>query len=299
MQFARHETFQFREGWLTKGLRKIETEGIADVFLSKEAIEELGIGNNMVKSLRYWMQATNLTKECKSSKKTQKLTPFGKLVYDYDRYFEDELTLWLVHYHLTKNDTLASTWYWFFNIFEYKEFDEEIFIIQLEKWVKENGGEVARGSLKRDFDCFISTYVSNRRSRTTNPEDNIVCPLQELNLIEAIDTKEKRYRITRRNILEIPKEVFLYSLLDFAMSENGDQHKHISIDDLFTKEKSMGRIYSLGLGELIQALEVLQAEGYIYMTKTAGLNNVTIHTELCAEAAIIKYFEQHCEDVSV
>jgi len=297
MQFARHETFQFREGWLTKGLRKIKTEGIADVFLSKDAIEELGIGTNMVKSLRYWMQATSLTIESKKSKKIQELTPFGQLVYNHDKYFEEELTLWLIHYHLTKNDALASTWYWFFNIFEYKEFDEEVFIIQLEKWVKGNGGDVARGSLKRDFDCFISTYVSNKTSKNINPEDNIICPLQELNLIEVIDAKEKRYRITRRNVLEVPKEVFLYSLLDYMISE-GEQVKHISIDDLFTKEKSIGRIYSLGLGELIQVLELLQAEGYIYLTKTAGLNNVTIQTEMCAEDVIVKYFKQHCEDFS-
>ena len=60
MRFARHETFHLREGWLTKGLRKVIAEGLPDIFLRKDAIEHLGIGSNMVRSLRFWMQATGV-----------------------------------------------------------------------------------------------------------------------------------------------------------------------------------------------------------------------------------------------
>lgn len=58
MKFRAHDTFAIRKGWLNKGLRNIENA--PDVFISKEKnpMDVLGIGANMVKSLRYWLQAT-------------------------------------------------------------------------------------------------------------------------------------------------------------------------------------------------------------------------------------------------
>jgi hypothetical protein len=272
--FARHETFHFREGWLTKGFRKVETENIKNVFLSNHAMEELGIGSNMVKSLRYWMQATRLTEESGKGKKEQNLTPFGQIVYKYDKYLENELTLWLIHYHLANNKELATTWYWFFNVFGHKEFDEEVFLKELESWVKEQGEEVSKGSFKKDFECLVGTYLSTKANTWLNPEDNMGCPLQELNLLEAIDTKRKRFRLTRRNILEVPKEVFYYAILDFTQRRG--ESSHIGLDSLLQDDGSIGRVFSLALGELIQVLEVLQDIGYLNVSRTAGLNDVSL-----------------------
>lgn len=58
MKLRGHETFFIRKGWLSKGLKHIVES--PDVFVSKvnNPMDELGIGANMVKSLRYWMQAT-------------------------------------------------------------------------------------------------------------------------------------------------------------------------------------------------------------------------------------------------
>ena len=55
MKFRAHDTFAIRKGWLNKGLRNIEKA--PDVFISKDnnPMDVLGIGANMVKSLRYWL----------------------------------------------------------------------------------------------------------------------------------------------------------------------------------------------------------------------------------------------------
>ena len=55
MKFKGHESFAIRRGWLYKGMKHVRERG--DIFLAKDAMEELGLGSNMVKSLRYWMQA--------------------------------------------------------------------------------------------------------------------------------------------------------------------------------------------------------------------------------------------------
>ena len=64
MKFRAHETFFIRKGWLSKGIKYVEqTEG--RVFIDKEnnPMDVLGIGSNMVKSLRYWLQAVGITYE--------------------------------------------------------------------------------------------------------------------------------------------------------------------------------------------------------------------------------------------
>lgn len=63
MKFRAHETFFIRKGWLSKGMKYVDAR--EDVFISKDEnpMDVLGIGANMVKSLRYWLLAVGLTEE--------------------------------------------------------------------------------------------------------------------------------------------------------------------------------------------------------------------------------------------
>ena len=290
MAFARHQTFHFREGWLTKGLRKIEEQ--PNVFMAKDGMEQLGIGNNMVKALRYWLVATNLTNETTGGNKEQILTEVGSCIYEFDQYLEEEFTLWLIHYQLATNKEMATAWYWFFNVFKHKEFDEDLFIDELEFWISEQENyarEVSRGSLKRDFDCIISTYCLHK-TNNSNPEDNLMCPLQELGLIELVDTKKKRYRFTRRKVGQLDKELYLYAILDFM--DNKEFERDIDLDVLLSAEGSIGKAFVLGVSELIQVLEMLQVSGFVRLNKTAGLNQVTITLESDPISVIQEYYHQ-------
>lgn len=111
MKFRGHETFFIRKGWLTKGMKYVKRH--PDVFVSKEEkpMDVLGIGSNMVKSLRYWMQAVGITKEPTHGKRTQQFTPLGELIYRYDRYIEEQGTLSLLQYELASNQEEATAWY--------------------------------------------------------------------------------------------------------------------------------------------------------------------------------------------
>lgn len=272
MKFARHETFPFREGWIAKGFRKIE-EGQPDVFSKEDAIEQLGIGSNMVRSLRYWMQAVGLTEEVKAKGKGQHLTEeFGQIIFDYDRYLEMDSTLWLLHYRLVKSKEWATTWYWFFNVFNRSEFDEELFLSELSRWVVDQGEDVARGSLKRDYDCLLNMYVKND-GKNIEPEDNIGCPFQELGLIEPLDSRSKTFRLTRRNVASISSDVLYYIILDYAETKGNGQ---LSIEELYTDPCSIGRVLALSYSDVIGVLERLQNEGKLRLTRTAGLNQVVI-----------------------
>ena len=49
--FARHETFHPRFGWLKKGFDKADRD--SGIFLREDAPVLLGVGKNMVRSIRY------------------------------------------------------------------------------------------------------------------------------------------------------------------------------------------------------------------------------------------------------
>ena len=52
ISFGRHETFPLRYSWLTKGFQALISN--QNIFSSDEATVELGVGKNMVKSIRFW-----------------------------------------------------------------------------------------------------------------------------------------------------------------------------------------------------------------------------------------------------
>ena len=60
-RFKGHESFILREGWLNKGLFEIEKD--AKVFSENYGADELGVGPNMAKSIRYWLKTMNLTED--------------------------------------------------------------------------------------------------------------------------------------------------------------------------------------------------------------------------------------------
>ena len=57
-RFSGHQTFPFRHGWLTKAAVGIGED--RELFRRKDALVRLGVGKNMVASIRHWSQATGV-----------------------------------------------------------------------------------------------------------------------------------------------------------------------------------------------------------------------------------------------
>ena len=113
MKFRAHDTFYIRKGWLSKGMKYVQSK--PDVFIAKDEnpMDVFGIGANMVKALRYWLQAVGLTTELTKGKRIQSFTPLGASVFLHDRYIEELGTLYLLHYKLVSNKEEATAWYYF------------------------------------------------------------------------------------------------------------------------------------------------------------------------------------------
>ncbi len=283
MAFAKHETFYVREGWLFKGMAAIKKAKEAGhpptIFLDDDAPERLGIGQNMVHALRFWMQATGLAEEKLERQRVQRLTPFGELIWSYDRYLENDATLWLLHYHLASSEVHATTWYWFFNHYAPSTFDERDCLESLHNWVISThpDQEVAIGSLKRDVDCLLQTYLASKTFRT--PEELTESPFSRLRILSRVeDGPQKRYRLERLDPSRLHPLVLLYVLVD-RQSHVRKGTSQVGLSDVLREPMNAGRIFSLtttALSDLLAELSKDYPELRVRFVRTAGLDQLTL-----------------------
>ena len=72
--FGRHESFALRYSWLTKGFKSLQQN--SNVFVDDDATVTLGVGKNMVSSIRYWLRA------CQVIDASNKATEIGNMLFD-------------------------------------------------------------------------------------------------------------------------------------------------------------------------------------------------------------------------
>lgn len=290
MKFRAHETFFIRKGWLSKGMKHIKTK--PDVFISKEnnPMDVLGIGSNMVKALRYWLQVTGISEEPNSGRRTQKFTKLGEKIFENDRYVEELGTLILLHYKLVANKDEATAWYYFFNVFNQVEFNRDEFVEELNKYIAMDGDSlVALRSLNDDFSCIINTYVSRLKSNPLKitAENNIDCPFGELGLIDIVQ-KGKNLRYRKSSIH--PELVDPWIALSIIVDQAGE-NKSIHLNDLLNSPSNIGKVLNLDAITLLEVLHNIEKIEQIKIIRTAGLDIIRILDSLDFFQCVDKYYE--------
>lgn len=273
MKFRAHDTFFIRKGWLNKGLRNVNINPGVFMGAIGNPMDVLGIGANMVKALRYWLQAVKLTTEPAAGRKEQTLTEFGNVIFSNDPYIEEIGTLWLLHYQLATNKEDATAWYYFFNEFKQTEFCKEDFVKQLTSYISMAGEEVSERSLEDDYACIINTYVPRIKSNPekVQPENNIDCPFGELGLIDISNRKEKIYRKSTPKKDMIHPLILLAVIVDQAAGKN-----EIKISSIQNDVCNAGKVFNLDIITLTALLYKIELMGYIKVVRTAGLDVIQL-----------------------
>ncbi|SDF48714.1 DUF4007 family protein [Eubacterium pyruvativorans] len=289
MRFRAHETFFIRKGWLSKGMRFVSQK--PNVFTDKKEnpMDVLGIGSNMVRSLRYWLQAVGLTTEPAKGRKDQTLTDFGKLVYAHDAYTEELGTLYLMQYKLVTNADMAPSWYYFFNEFTMQEFGREDFLEQIQSYLKLQDTTVALRSLTDDFNCVMNTYISRYRSEQSkdSPENNITCPFSELGLVDILSRERGNY-IYKKTIPSV--QSFNPWVIMAVISDQADGRDEIGLNELLTAKCNIGKVYNLDSICMLEVLHEVEKIGEIKINRTAGLDVIEIINKRTFEECVEKYY---------
>lgn len=289
MKFRAHDTFFIRKGWLSKGMKCVHAKD--DVFIARDEnpMDVLGIGANMVKALRYWLQAVGLTEERTKGKRIQRFTPLGLSVYENDRYIEELGTLYLLQYKLASNQVNATAWYFFFNEFTMSEFTRNEFVAALRKYILMAEGieDVAIRSLNDDFACIINTYLPRYKSNPNKvlPESNIDCPFGELGLIDILDREKKTYKKSIPAANTINPWVALAVIVDQALGR-----KEIGLNELLTAPCNIGRVFNLDAINMLDVLYRIEKLGEIKINRSAGLDVICIQGERSFQDCVHVYY---------
>jgi hypothetical protein len=246
--FSGHDTFQCRHLWLKKGYDYIHA---GKSFSAEDAVVELGVGKNMVTSIRYWMRAFGL------SEINETLTTFADTLFSdengYDPYLEDDASLWLLHYHLVRKG-YATSYNLIFNELrkEKVEFSKEAFTrFMRTKSETDMPFTFNSNTIESDFDVFVKLYVG---TETSKEKEEIVSGIfPELNLVRVIPReKQASYHIETNEKVNIPEEVILYAILtdpDIGLS--------VSLDSLEKGYNSVGAIFGINRTGLVDKIERL------------------------------------------
>ena len=284
VSFSGHETFPFRYGWLKKGVDAAQKD--AAFFSSERAMIDLGVGKNMVQSIRYWCAATGLLEgERKGGNRTEYApTGIGQAIISdtgFDPFLEDPATLWLLQWQLASNREQSTSWFWLFNHWHSVEFTKEQMIAEITKWLGQNHvNNISEKALRRDIDCCLRTYVPSRMKIGAISEETFDCPLTELGLIAELEDG-KTYQFRRGEQKTLPDEMLLFALTEFWLKYHADGNS-IALEKLAHEAGSPGRIFKLDQESLVERLDRLgkTSDGAFSYQESAGIKQVFRHKEI-------------------
>lgn len=283
-----HESFPCRYTWLPKAVRGLDAN--PKLFADEEqAMVDLGVGKNMVRSIRFWSLATGMTVVgSKGSAPTLTDLAVGLLgKRGHDPFLEDRRTLWLLHWNLSTNATTPLlAWDYFLNRWQEPELTSSGAMKALEKIAGGEDDRASRATLEQHFDTFLHTYVPTRGRKGDVQEDNLDCLLVELQLIikagdreidPASGKREPIYVFRREEKPDITPELFIYCLYDFWDKRHKNEST-LPLRDVAHGYGSPGQIFKLPEEDVRNRLEDLarRSDGLFSYAESANLQLIRL-----------------------
>ena len=259
-----NESFSIREGWLAKGLFALDNNKY--VFSEETAMDNLGVGSKMVKSIKYWLLASHLVEEKREKNAKHSLVPtqyFGEVVKKHDPYFEDIFTLWIIHYYITTDISFNTVWNLFFNRFNVADFTKNAMVDKLVDECNKiyDKGNSLYNSIDSDCGVLLKMYTSSEET-VIDPEENLTSPFSELGLI-ARGSERSSYMKVRPLYSKLDRLAVLY-----VMTTNLPKDKiSVDIDTLLTQDNNVGKIFNLSHDEIDSVLNSLELEGILKVNR--------------------------------
>lgn len=288
-QFAGHETFPLRLLWLKKAYDAVAEGAPSGTFQEQSAIARFGVGRNMAVSMRYWALASGFIEEID---RTLRPTLLGRAILadeGFDPFVERAATIWLTHWAVASNPLLTTTAYYAFNALTAIEFDPAMLLDELWALVEAKGWRATRGTLKRDIEVFLRSYV---RREDGQVEDAAEPLLAELGLI-----REARFggwhEFVRGPKPTLPDGVFAYALADF-WSRHGSASV-ITAEHVCYAAGSPGRVFKLDEDSVVTRLMGMEefTDGAWIWTDTAGLRQMQRIKEINPLTLIARAYPTH------
>lgn len=278
--FSGHESFACKSHWLKRGYDFVRGE---NNFNDDDAVVRLGVGKNMVASIKFWLKAIGLLKDAG-------LVALANHLFDDDNgkdpYLEDIGTLWLLHFLLIQTDyaTIYKT-----TFVDYHHQRNIIEKSKLQNYIKhicfdETGYKnlYNDNTVKRDIGVMLHNYCAKNGGNVNVEDSNSL--FAPLNLI--CETEKNTYRFNYDTRSDVPSLIFLYALLVKFEGQNS-----ISFEDI----TELALIFCLTNNDLLDIINYLcdLYPSEIVFSDVAGIKELQFRATLNSIDVLDRYYEEN------
>ena len=280
--FSGHESFPCKTLWLKKGFDFVI---LGKDFNKPEAVVHLGVGKNMVASIRYWLRAFGV---CEDNQPTW----LGNYLFNdgngKDRYIEDMATLWLLHFTLVFSQE-ATLYHLFFCDYQkgHTQFERDQVVTNVKLEMIEAGKQnlFNENTVKKDVAVLIQNYALPRKAQSNEDFSSM---LIDLDLIRQ-NAEGKGYYFNIEGKRKVMKEIFMYALLMLKKREGDNTISYDIVQD------EIGLAFCMQDYETIEMLKQLAKDYSKYMSysENAGIRMVQFIKDLDKEQVLNDYYEKN------
>lgn len=274
--FSGHETFACKSHWLKRGYDFVKER---KNFNDDEAVVHLGVGKNMVSSIRFWMKAFGLI-----NTDGELSTIANMLLKDdgYDPYFENIGSLWLMHFNIINENYATSYKTTFVNYHQQRNIVDKD---KLKNYIKHYCFDDSNyrnlyneNTVKKDINVLIHNYHT-KNSGNVEDSNTILSPL---NLINELEDGTYSFNYDSKN--NVPEDIFLYALL--LLFKNS---RSISFESI----KDLSLIFCLTNNDMLSIIKSLcqKYSGILVFSDVAGIKELQIKGELSCIEVLEKYYQ--------
>ena len=181
------------------------------------------------------------------------VTPLGHLLLKKDPFMTRHATRWLLHYKISSNPD-AEVWFWMTNYFLQNGLTFTIGEAENALWNGEIGKD-SREHLRKALRLYIRGYIDSDA-------------LGGLGILHRYDSQT--YQVNTP--LEIDPLIIGYAL--YEQRNAGLRTSTATIENLLSTAGSVGKIFLLTRGSLLESLRQLEFRGLITVAQVADLDNV-------------------------
>lgn len=277
--FSGHESFPCKSLWLKKGYDFVIG---GNDFNSPQAVIGLGVGKNMVASIRFWLKAFGITEN-------DKITWLGDYLFNEkngkDKYLEDIATLWLLHFNLVFSEETTLYKMFFCGVQrERNHFEREQVLTYVKLRMVEAGKMTLfnANTVKKDIGVLLQNYSLPRKPQSNEDFSSL---LIDLDLIRQ-SSESKGYYFNIDGKRKVTKEIFLYGVLKLKELE-GDNT--IAFD---TIQERVGLVFCMQDYETIEMLKQLAGEysRYFIYSDVAGIKQIQFTEDLDIAQVLDNYY---------
>lgn len=268
--------------WLKKGYDFVRA---GRDFNSPDAVVDLGVGKNMVASIRYWLKSFGLYDGTT-------ITPLANYLFDdqqgKDIYLEDIASLQLLHFTLVHRGEATLYPMLFCGLQrERSSFDREQALSYVALRMAEDGKQKLfnANTVKKDIAVLLQNYSLPRKPLSNEDFSSLMI---DLDLIRQ-SSEDKDYYFNHGGKRQVVPEVFLYALLTIQ-EESGDRSLPFE-----TVQDNIGLVFCMDEQETVAMLRSL-SEAYstvLSYSDVAGIRQIQFTGDADRMNILDDYYDTH------